>query len=122
MEKTVRIVSVVLLALIIVGIVIKEKENILDYFSRAGILAFLLIVLTISVGYITSKLFKLSNNQSTTIALESGIQNATMALTIATTILANTGYAVTPAIYGLLMYFPAGVLVSMHLRRNKTIT
>lgn len=111
MAKPVRIASALLLALIIVGIVIKEKENIVDYFSRAGILALLLNVLTMSAGYLTARLFKLTGKQSTTISLESGIQNGTMALAIAGGILNNTAYGIAPAVYSLIMYFTAGFFI-----------
>jgi BASS family bile acid:Na+ symporter len=111
MGKPVRIASAVLLALIIIGIVIKEREHMLDYFSRAGVLAFLLNALTMSVGYFSARFFKLSLPQAKTISLESGIQNGTMALAIAGGILENSAYGISPAVYSLIMYFTAGFMI-----------
>jgi BASS family bile acid:Na+ symporter len=119
MDKPVRIISVGLLILIILGIVITEKENIVDYFAQAGLLALLLNVCTMAVGFVSARLFKLNSSQAVTISLESGIQNATMALAIAGTLLANVAYGIAPAVYGLIMYFTGGTLVSWYLNKKK---
>lgn len=111
MGKPVRIASAVLLALIIIGIVLKERANIVDYFSRAGILAFLLNALTMTVGYFSARITKLNLSQAKTISLESGIQNGTMALAIAGGILHNSAYGISPAVYSLIMYFTAGFMI-----------
>lgn len=111
MDRPVRIVSVALLALIIVGIIIQERTNIINYFANAGLLALLLNVCTMTAGFATAKLLKLNRKQATTISLESGIQNATMALAVAGTLLGNAAYGIAPAVYGLLMYLTGGTLV-----------
>jgi BASS family bile acid:Na+ symporter len=111
MDRPVRIVSVALLALIIVGIIIQERTNIINYFANAGLLALLLNVCTMTAGFTTAKLLKLNRKQATTISLESGIQNATMALAVAGTLLGNAAYGIAPAVYGLLMYLTGGTLV-----------
>ncbi|MBT8327212.1 MAG: bile acid:sodium symporter family protein [Bacteroidia bacterium] len=118
MEKPVRVISVILLALIIVGIVIKERAHILDYFAQAGILALLLNSITMLFGFGTSRLLKLSGKQAVTISLESGIQNGTMALMIAGTLLANVSYGIAPAVYSLIMYFTGGFLVNLFLKNK----
>jgi BASS family bile acid:Na+ symporter len=118
MDRPVRIVSVALLALIIVGIIIQERTNIINYFANAGLLALLLNVCTMTAGFATAKLLKLDRKQATTISLESGIQNATMALAVAGTLLGNVAYGIAPAVYGLLMYVTGGSLV-MLLKKNK---
>lgn len=118
MAKPVRIISVVLLVLIIIGIVISEKDNILDYFAQAGILALLLNVTTMLFGFGTAKLLKLNGKQAVTISLESGIQNGTMALMIAGTLLANVSYGIAPAVYSLIMYFTGGFLVNLFLKNK----
>lgn len=120
MGKPIRIVSVVLLALIIIGIVIKEKDNILDFFAAAGILALLLNVVTMVFGYSSAKLFRLGNKQAATISIETGIQNGTMALAIAGTILHESAYGIAPAVYSLLMYASGGILVFLFLQKNKS--
>lgn len=118
MDKPVRITSVVILAIIIAGIVVKEKENIADYFAQAGILALLLNASTMIIGYISARVLKLKSKQAISISLESGIQNGTMALAIAGTLLGNAAYGIAPAVYSLLMYITGGILVSLALNNK----
>jgi BASS family bile acid:Na+ symporter len=117
MEKPIRTISVSLLALIIVGIVIKESENIVSYFVDAGLLSLSLNVITICLGLLTARVFNLGKKSGVTIALESGIQNGTMALFIAGTLLTNPAYGIAPAVYSLLMYLTGGLVVLYALRK-----
>ncbi len=118
MAKPTRILSVILLALIIVGIVIKEKDNVVEFFARAGILALMLNAITMGFGYYSAKFMHLDRKQSLTISLESGVQNGTMALAIAGTLLANTAYGIAPAVYSLIMYFTSGIVITLFLRNK----
>lgn len=118
MDKSVRLISVILLALIIIGIVLKEKENIVDYFAQAGVLALLLNSSTVIIGYLTARAFKLKGKQAVTISLESGIQNGTMALAISGTLLGNAAYGIAPAVYSLLMYLTGGIVVLWALKNK----
>ncbi len=111
LARPVRIASGVLLALIIVGLVIKEKDNFLSYFEQAGIAAIMLNVFTMLVGFYSARIFKLRYRQATSIAIESGIQNGTLAITIAVVLLNNTAFAIAPAVYSLLMFFTGGVAI-----------
>lgn len=111
MAKPVRIGSGIVLALIIVGLVIKEKENFGSYFQQAGLATFLLNALTMLLGYFSAKALKLNRAQATSISIESGIQNGTLAITIAVVLLNNTAFAIAPAVYSLLMFFTGGYLI-----------
>jgi BASS family bile acid:Na+ symporter len=121
MDRPIRLISVILLALIILGIVLKEKENIVDYFAQAGILALLLNGSTMVLGFLTAKALKLRENQAVTISLESGIQNGTMALAISGTLLGNVAFGIAPAVYSLLMYITGGIVVLLALKNKKPV-
>jgi BASS family bile acid:Na+ symporter len=121
MEKPVRIASAVVLALVIIGIVIKEKENFVSYFQQAGIVALSLNVATMVVGYFSARLFRITDKRALSISIESGIQNGTLAITIAVVLLGSTEFAIAPAIYSLLMFFTGGVLIFIGLKRDKKI-
>lgn len=108
---SVRIASAVILLLIIIGIVIKEKEVIPGYFIDAGLVTLLLNVLTMGIGFGMGRLFLLSPPQATSISVESGIQNGTLALAIAGGLLNNTAFAIAPVVYSLIMFFTAGVII-----------
>lgn len=118
MAKPIRIIAVALLALIIVGIVVKEKDHILAYFAQAGIVALALNVGSMAIGFISARFFQLSREQAFTISIESGIQNGTMALAIAGTLLNNTAFGVAPAVYSLIMYVTGGLFVNLFLKNK----
>ncbi len=111
MSKPVRIASGIVLALIIIGIAVKERENFIPYFKQAGLATLVLNVCTMIIGYYSAKLFKIEKRQARSIAIESGIQNGTLAITIAVILLNSTSYAVAPAVYSLLMFLTGGVII-----------
>ena len=71
MAKPVRKASGIVIALIIIGIVIKEKENVIPYFQQAGLVALILNVATMAVGYYSAKLFKITDKSAISISIES---------------------------------------------------
>lgn len=119
MAKPVRKASGVVIALVIVGIFIKERANFVSYFQQAGLAALALNVATMLVGYYSSKLFKITDKRAISISIESGIQNGTLAITIAVVLLGNTAFAIAPAIYSLLMFFTGGIVVYLGTRKSK---
>lgn len=121
MERPVRTASAIVLALVIAGIVIKERENFVSYFEQAGWLALLLNVSTMAVGYLTARLFKITDKQALSISIESGIQNGTLAIMIAVVLLGSTAFAITPAIYSLIMFGTGGVVIFLGLKGGKKV-
>lgn len=119
MEKPVRKASAIVIALVILGVVYKERMNLVSYFQQAGIVALLLNSITMLIGYYSARLFKIKDRRAVSISIESGIQNGTLAITIAVVILGNTTFAIVPAIYSLLMFFTGGIAIYFGVRRNK---
>ncbi|MDA3954669.1 MAG: bile acid:sodium symporter family protein [Bacteroidales bacterium] len=119
MEKPVRKASGIVLALVIIGIIIKEKENLIPYIKQAGLVVLILNVATMLVGYYSAKLFKIIDKRAISISIESGIQNGTLAIMIAVVLLGNSEYAITPAIYSLLMFFTGGIAIYFGTKRSK---
>ncbi len=111
MGKPVQIASVLLLMLIIIGLFVKEKHNIIPYFEQAGLPTALLSVISMTLGYIVASSFKLRKPQAISIAVESGIQNSGLAITIAVVTLQNTAFGIAGAIYTLVMYLTAFVII-----------
>ena len=68
------------------------------------------------VGFATARLFKLNLVQSLTISVESGIQNGTMAIAIASGILMNDNYAIAPAVYSLIMFLTGGIIIAVGIK------
>ncbi|MCK5839078.1 MAG: bile acid:sodium symporter family protein [Bacteroidales bacterium] len=121
MANPVRRASGIVIALVIIGIFIKERENFVSYFQQAGLVALILNITTMLVGYYSSKLFRIRNKSAVSISIESGIQNGTLAITIAVVLLGNTEFAIAPAIYSLLMFFTGGVAIYFGLKKAKTL-
>ena len=120
MAKPVRIASAIVLAAVILGLLIKEKENFISYFKEAGIAALLLNIVTMAIGYYSAKLVKVQTKQAISIAIESGIQNGTLAISIAIVLLGNTSFAIAPAVYSLLMFFTGGIAVYLAIKKSKS--
>lgn len=119
MEKPVRTASGIVIMLVIVGIVIKEKHNFVSYFQQAGVAALVLNVVTMVIGYYSARLFKVIDKRAVSISIESGIQNGTMAISIAVVLLGNSAFAIAPAIYSLLMFFTGGFVIYLGLKKHK---
>lgn len=119
MARPVRIASGIVIMVVILGIVLKERANFVSYFQQAGIAALLLNVATMSVGYLSARLFRITDRQALSISIESGIQNGTLAISIAVILLGSTAFSIAPAIYSLLMFFTGGVVIFAGVKRSK---
>lgn len=111
--KAVNIGSAVLFVLVVAGAVLAEKDNIIGYFAQAGPAALALNLVTMATGYLIPRGLGIMERQSFTISLESGIQNGTLGIAIASSplMLNNAQMAISPAIYGLIMFFSAGMVI-----------
>src|SRR5688572_15459689 len=107
MDKPVKITSAVILVLIIVSVVIRERQVLADHFSNLGIPVLLFNVLSMAIGYFFPRWLNIGKKQSIAIGMEIGIHNGTLAIYIALNVLNNSAMSVPPAIYGLLMFFTA---------------
>lgn len=111
MEKSVNIASAVIFVLVVAGIAYSIRDVFMSYLNEAGLPAILLNTITMTVGFLLAVLFKLTRPQAISISIETGIQNATLAITLATIALKNAEYSVVPVIYGLLMFVSAAIII-----------
>ncbi|MGJ4751781.1 bile acid:sodium symporter family protein [Leptospira kmetyi] len=115
-EKTVKILSGVFLVLIIAGAIVRERQNIIPYFIKVGPASLALNLITMTLGFLGATLMKVTQSQRTSITIEVGIQNGTLGITIASTILNNPAMAIPSAIYSLIM-FATGAIFSLWMHR-----
>lgn len=113
MNKPVKIASAVIFILVIVGVTFSIRDVFMFYLSEAGVPALLLNISTMTIGFLLALIFNLSRPQAISISIETGIQNGTLAITIATITLNNAEYSIAPAIYGLLMFFTSAIIIFM---------
>jgi BASS family bile acid:Na+ symporter len=112
LDNPFRKISTVFFVLIVLAAIFKERDNIVQYFMEAGPIALALNIGTLSVAYVSSRFLGLSQKQSRTVSIESGIQNATLGITVAATLLLNPAMTIPSVIYGLLMFGTAGLLIA----------
>lgn len=113
MEKPVKIASAVIFILVIIGVIFSVRDVFVDYLAEAGLPAILLNISTMVIGFSLAILFKLTKPQAISISIETGIQNGTLAITLATIALNNAEYSIVPAVYGLLMFFTGAIIIFM---------
>ena len=120
MDKPVKITSTIFLVLIIAGIILKEKENIISFFQQVGLISLSLNAITMLIGFYSAKIFKLNLAQSISVSIESGVQNGTLGIFIALSILKNSEMSITPAIYSLVMFGTSGFMMYYFGRRSSS--
>ena len=119
MEAPVRNASAILLAIVIVVILINEFHLfIANIGATLGILVSLSTI-TMALGFLTSKWLNLTAKQALTIAIESGIQNGTLTISLAVITIANSDLAIVAAIYGPIMYIMAILPVLAGIKNAK---
>lgn len=101
-------ISTILFIVIIIGALTSEWEIFINNLNLLGPAILSLIFLMLLIGYCSATLFGLNKEKSITIAIESGIQNATVGITIGNLIL-NQGpglsiLSLPSGVYGILMY------------------
>ena len=111
MEKPMRIASTIIFLAVLAGVILANKEHLVPYMKNAGPVTLLLNVLTMLLGFYSARLFRLDLKQSISITIESGIQNGTLAIVIATSILKQLDMSIPAATYSLIMFFTGGFLM-----------
>ena len=102
-EPVIRMFSIIFLFLIIMGIILKNKAQMLDYFIQTGSATLTLNILAMGLGFFLAKYSKLSQPQSVSISYEVGIQNGTVALIVAGSLIGNNTMMIPAVTYSLTM-------------------
>ncbi|MDZ4715498.1 MAG: bile acid:sodium symporter family protein [Cytophagales bacterium] len=121
MDKPVKVLSALFLALIIAAVTIKERHTLVEYFVQIGLPVLAFNVLSMVAGYFIPLLFRIGKKQAIAIGMEIGIHNGTLAIYIALNVLGNSTMSLPPGLYGLLMFFTAaafGFLVNIGARKE----
>ena len=101
--------SVLFLGLIVVLIVLKNSTQMGAFFAQAGLATLLLNIAALLLGYKLANWAKLSRPQATSIGFEVGIQNGTLALVVAGTLIGNDAMMIPAVTYSILMFFSGGL-------------
>ena len=104
MDRPVRIGSAVILAVLVLGILLDQRENVVDYLGDVGLAAAVFCALSLVTGYVVPRAFGIVNEQAIASSMEIGVHNGTLAIVIAVEVLDSTEISVPAAVYSLIMF------------------
>ena len=84
-------------------IVLKNRSEMAGFFAQAGIATLVLNLLALWLGYQLARWTRLSHPQSITLGFEVGIQNGSLALVVAGTLIGNAAMMIPAITYSLIM-------------------
>ena len=113
--------GVIFLTFLVLFLCYVQRDIIVDAFIATGPVSVLLNVSTMALGYYSSKWFGLNLAQRTSVTLEVGLQNSTLSIFMALTLLSNYDMSMMPAIYTLVMFLTAGILVRIFSARHNKL-
>lgn len=110
-DRPMRIASTTLLATLAIAAIIIERDNLSNYLGAIGGLTALFCGLSLTVGYLLSRLARLGYRQAVAVSMEVGIHNSTLAIAIAIspTLLNNVELAIPAAVYAIVQTGVAGL-------------
>ena len=119
LEGVVGAFGMIVLFALVVLIVIQTREHLWELLVQAGPSVIALNLLGIAIGFGIARLARAGFVDGLTLAMEMGIKNSTIGLTVALTLLGSADIAMPAALYGLLMFASAGVLVLIGRRHAR---
>ncbi len=123
LETPINRIASLLFVLIVLSIMYQERAGLVDTMLAAGPVAYGLNFITMLLGFSAARAFKLDDKQSIAISIEVGVQNSATGIFIATVMLHNSEIAIIPAVYSLIMYLNAGLLIGLmrvYMKRRGT--
>lgn len=115
-ERVVRRVALGAFLLVVVGAVASEFDTVRDNFAELALAALTLNVLAMSVSFGVARAARLDSRQSTAVAMELGVHNSTLAITVGALI--ADSLTVPGAVYSVFMFLTAGAFARLMYRRN----
>ena len=109
-------IALALFVFVVGGSIINESEAITDHFAELAAATLLLNLAAMTISFNVARLARLSRRQSTAIAMELGVHNGTVAITVGAGI--ATILASPAAVYSIFMFVTAGVFARIMYKRN----
>jgi len=111
-------ISMVLFVIVLLGAILAEKDNIVSYFTDAGLITLVLNVVMMIVAFYVAQLLGTGNSQKKCIAIECGLQNGTLAIFVGTTLFGGGAYVIPAATYSLIMFATSLIFVFFVKKTN----
>ena len=103
--------SLILFLVVFTAIWVEEWDRIYSFLARAGLIALILNLTMIFLGYYLAKYLTSGVEQRKCISLECGLQNGTLAVFVGTQLFDNVVFMVPTAAYALIMFTTATIFV-----------
>ncbi|MEU7632134.1 bile acid:sodium symporter family protein [Nocardia sp. NPDC049220] len=116
---TVKILSVVMLALVVAAAVGKNVDTLTENIGRLAAICLLFAIVSLTIGYFAPRVFGVPADQAIASAMEIGVHNGAIAIAIAASVLRDDTMAVPGAVYGVLMNIPAAIAAFLLVRRAR---
>jgi len=115
-EDRAKQIALGLFVVVVGGSIANESEAITDHFAELAVATLLLNLAAMTISFNVARLARLSRRQSTAIAMELGVHNSTVAITVGAGI--ATILASPAAVYSVFMFVTAGLFAWVMYRRN----
>ena len=116
--KIIQRISIILFLTVFAAIYIEEWDKIVSFLARAGLIALILNVTMMVIGFYVAKFFASGEAQQRAISLECGLQNGTLAVFVGTQLFDNVVYMVPTAAYALIMMTTSLIFVFILRKTN----
>ena len=117
-EPIAKKISIVLFIIVLLGAILAEKDNIVNYFAEAGLITLVLNVLMMLVAFYVAQLLGTGNAQKKCISIECGLQNGTLAIFVGTALFGGGAFVIPAATYSLIMFGTSLIFVFL-IRKNQ---
>ena len=118
LEPTAKKISTVLFALVLIGAVISERENIVSYFAQAGLITLILNILMMTIAFYLAHFLSSGDKQKRSITIECGLQNGTLAIVVGTMVFGGGVYIIPAATYSLIMFATSLIFIYIIRKSN----
>lgn len=105
LQEPSKVFASVFLVVVVTALVVTNWGAVVDNAPKFAPAFMALNVMALTVGYGIARVAGIDERQSSTIAIEMGLQNSALALTVATSVLGNSELAIIPGLYGVWMLF-----------------
>jgi BASS family bile acid:Na+ symporter len=118
MDRPIRVASAVILAVLVLGILAAERDNVAGYLADLALVTMLFCAVSLTVGYVVPRRFGVDHRQSLASSMEIGVHNGTLAIAIAESVLGDVEHLAIPAAVYSLVMFPLATLAGFVLSRR----
>ncbi len=118
LEPMLRTTSSILFVLVVIAAVSRQWSLLVSALDTVAPVVLSLNLITMFVAFFISKLFQLKRAQKDAIVFECGLQNGTLAVMIAVTLLDNETMMLPAAVYSILMFFTGGAYLAFAKKQS----